>query len=74
VTDRFHRQGIAHELLEHLMRYAASQGLHRMIGWVLYENQPMLALARACGFRIRIAPEHGALEIVREISSPAPSA
>jgi acetyltransferase len=71
VADRWHRQGIARELIDPLVRYATLQGFHKMIGWVLYENQPMLTLGRACGFRARIAPEHGAMEIVRELTSGA---
>lgn len=67
VTDQWQRHGIARELIEHLVRFATAQGYRRMIGWVLYDNHRMLKLARACGFKIRIAPEHGALEIVRNL-------
>lgn len=71
VTDAWQRQGVARLLISRLLQYAAAQGLHTMVGWVLYENQPMLALARACGFHISIAPEHGGLQITRALDTPA---
>lgn len=67
VTDAWQRQGVARLLLERLLEYAAGQGVRTMIGWVLYENQPMLALARACGFRVSIAPQQGGMQIEREL-------
>jgi acetyltransferase len=70
VADRWQRFGIARELIDQLVRYATAQGFHKMIGWVLYENGPMLALARACGFRAKVAPQHGGMEIVRHLPSP----
>lgn len=72
VTDRWQRQGIARALLERLTQYAAGQGFRRIIGWVLYENHPMLALARTSGFNVRLAPEHGGMEIEQELVATAP--
>jgi RimJ/RimL family protein N-acetyltransferase len=73
VTDRWHRHGIARMLIDQLVHYASEQGFRKLIGWVLYDNAPMLALARASGFRVRIAPQHGGLEIIRELASTAPN-
>jgi RimJ/RimL family protein N-acetyltransferase len=71
VTDRWQRQGIAKELIDQLVQYAASRGYRRMIGWVLHENGPMLSLARACGFQVRFAPHHGTMEIDRQLADAA---
>jgi GNAT superfamily N-acetyltransferase len=65
VTDDWQRQGIARALLEQLVRYASAHGYRELIGWVLHENGAMLSLARACGFQVRIAVHHGAMEIHR---------
>ena len=50
VTDAWQRQGIARVLLAQLMKYAASRGFARMCGFVLPENDGMLALASSLGF------------------------
>jgi len=50
VTDAWQRQGVARLLLAQLMKYAASRGFQRMCGFVLTENDGMLALARSVGF------------------------
>lgn len=73
VTDRWQRHGIAQALLERLVQYALACRVRRILGWVLYENHPMLALARANGFRVRLAPDHGGMEIVRELTSSGPA-
>ena len=67
VADEWQRHGIARQLIEHLVRFAAARGHRRMIGWVMYDNHRMIALARACGFKVRMAPEHGTLEVVRDL-------
>ena len=44
--------GLGHRLMDELLAHARRQGLHRVNGDVLRENQPMLQLARRMGFRI----------------------
>ncbi len=71
VTDRWQRQGVARALLEPLIQYAAGQGFRRIIGWVLYDNHPMLELARTSGFNVRLAPQRGGMEIERVLVTTA---
>lgn len=54
VSDPWQRQGIARLLMGELKRYAQSRGLRCFTGFVLADNQPMLALARTLGFRIHL--------------------
>lgn len=44
------RRGIGRALLGQAIEWAAGRGLSQLVGYVLHENQPMLALAHATGF------------------------
>lgn len=44
--------GLGHRLMDELLAHARRQGLRRVHGDVLRENQPMLQLARRMGFRV----------------------
>jgi acetyltransferase len=50
VTDAWQLQGVARVLLAQLMKYATWRGFARMCGFVLPENDGMLALASSLGF------------------------
>ena len=52
VTDRWHRQGIARLLFAELVRFARWRGIRRMEGIVLYDNLPMIELAKSLGFHV----------------------
>ncbi|CAG9166471.1 bifunctional acetate--CoA ligase family protein/GNAT family N-acetyltransferase [Cupriavidus pinatubonensis] len=43
-------QGLGKLLLEKMIRYARAKGIGALVGCTMSHNQPMLTLARACGF------------------------
>jgi acetyltransferase len=50
VRSDLKRRGVGRLLLERLIRHADATGLSALTGDVLYENRPMLSLARRLGF------------------------
>ncbi len=50
VSDAFQRQGLGRHLMECLIGIARERGIARLVGEVLAENVPMLALLRGLGF------------------------
>ena len=56
VTDAWQRAGIASALMRQLIRYAREQGIRRLIGLIVPDNQPMIALARRLGFTVSYDP------------------
>lgn len=71
VTDAWQRTGVASLLIEHLLRFARSHGMHRVTGIVLPENAPMIALARSRGFAIAYDPDQHLMTIARELPDAA---
>lgn len=65
------RRGIGRSLLAHVIQRAPPTGVTQFIGYVLAENQPMLALAQTMGF-IRLKREAFFI-IVRRSLSLAPA-
>ena len=51
VGDAFQRQGLGRHLLERLVAVARERGIGKLVGDVLAENAPMLALVAQLGFR-----------------------
>jgi acetyltransferase len=45
------RRGLGRVLLERIVQHALEHGMTELVGSVLAENRPMLALARIAGFR-----------------------
>jgi acetyltransferase len=70
VTDAWQRQGVARLLLAQLMKYAASRGFRRMCGFVLAENDGMLALARSVGFDAHYDSTEHLMRISCELGRP----
>jgi acetyltransferase len=68
IASRAKRAGIGRLLMGKMLRYARGRGLKRVWGDVLHENAPMLALARALGFRLTTIAT--APEIVRATIEP----
>jgi acetyltransferase len=56
VRTDMQRTGIARALLSKMIDYCAARGLFELIGQILVENQPMIALARSVGMDVREAP------------------
>jgi acetyltransferase len=62
--------GLGWQLMQHLMRYARSEGLSELYGSVLWENRTMLEMCRELGFDITSDPDdpgvrHVRLELMR---------
>jgi acetyltransferase len=73
VADAWQRCGIASLLIQQLIRYAREQGIHRLTGQVLPDNQAMIALARRLAFTVRYEPAQHLFEISRELDVPESS-
>jgi acetyltransferase len=56
VDDAVQGSGVGERLLRALIDHARCRGVARLIGDVLYDNRPMLALAAKLGFSIRRHP------------------
>lgn len=55
--------GLGQMLLEKMIRYCRQRGYREMVGEVLRENRPMLALAHRLGFASRVLPDGGTVEV-----------
>jgi len=55
--------GLGSLLLRRLIDYARDQGLRKLYGEILRENEPMLELCRAMGFAIHACPEDAGVMI-----------
>jgi acetyltransferase len=69
-SDAWQRQGIGRMLLDHLLRYAARNGISWMQGDVLHDNAAMLGLARQFGFALRLHPDGAWLTRVEKALDP----
>jgi RimJ/RimL family protein N-acetyltransferase len=65
VTDEWQGLGLAHQLLEALMRTAHARGFERMEGYILASNARMLGLAKRLGFVEVASPEGPTVRMVR---------
>jgi acetyltransferase len=65
VDERWQRQGVGGWALRALKQAAARAGVARLEGEVLHDNQPMLGLARRCGFACSPDPQDERLVRVR---------
>jgi RimJ/RimL family protein N-acetyltransferase len=65
VADRWQGAGLASRLLRALIQGAGARGLTHMEGFVLAENDRMLALARRLGFTVQTDPQDATVMIVR---------
>jgi acetyltransferase len=70
VADAWQRDGIASSLIRQLIRYAREQGIHRLTGQVLPENQAMIALARRLSFTVSYEPAQHIFQISRDLDAP----
>jgi RimJ/RimL family protein N-acetyltransferase len=67
VADAWHRDGIASLLIRQLIRYAREQGIQRLTGLVLPDNQAMIALARRLAFTVSYDPAQHLFRISRDL-------
>jgi len=73
VRSDLKRQGLGALLTSKLIRYCRARGLHELRGSVLAENDAMLALARALGFKVRSSElnvEEIALDLLAAPAAP----
>jgi RimJ/RimL family protein N-acetyltransferase len=74
VADSWQGAGLASRLMRALIQGAGVRGLKRMEGFVLAENDRMLALARRLGFTVQTDPHDATVMIVRlDLTAPAPT-
>ena len=57
VADAWQHLGVGSELLRRLLEVSTAAGVARLAGLTLATNEPMLALARRCGFALRRDPQ-----------------
>lgn len=75
VRSDMQRLGLGRALLEHMIEYCRQRGVGELIGQILAENAPMIALARRCGMEVELPP--GASVAVAHLdlrAGPAPAA
>ena len=73
VADSWQGAGLASRLMRELIQGAGARGLTRMEGFVLAENDRMLALARRLGFTVQTDPGDATVMIVcLALTAPAP--
>ena len=70
VTDSWQRSGVATLLLQQLMTYAREQGICRLLGLVLPDNEAMIALARRLRFTVSYDPAQHLFRMTRELTAP----
>src|SRR5437773_1940921 len=52
VADSHQRHGVGRAMLQRLMQHAREHGVRRLVGDVLWDNAPMLAMVRALGGKL----------------------
>jgi L-amino acid N-acyltransferase YncA len=63
VARRARRRGMGRELLDATCARAREQGHWKLVGKLFADNEPSIALARACGFRdVGVHHRHGQLD------------
>ena len=69
VDDLWHGVGIGSNLLEKCLTIAKKRGFQRIYGFVLGENQGMLALGKKLGFQVKAHPDTKEFELVIHLAS-----
>ncbi|GAB4216896.1 MAG: bifunctional acetate--CoA ligase family protein/GNAT family N-acetyltransferase [Synechococcales cyanobacterium] len=72
VADPHQRQGIGSELLNRLIQVAQAEGIQRMSGELLAENDPMQHLCQRCGFHCEPTPIPGILTATLDLTQCPP--
>jgi acetyltransferase len=71
VADAHQRHGIGRALLERLAQHARERGVQRLVGDVLWDNAPMMAMVRALGGKlVASAANVSVLQARFELTSP----
>jgi acetyltransferase len=77
VADPYQRQGIGTELLTRLIQVARCEGIQRLAGEVLSENEGMRRLCKRLGFQLLPSPEdpgllNATLDLAADAAPPTP--
>ena len=77
MADPYQRQGIGTELLTRLIQVARCEGIRRLVGEVLSENEGMRRLCRRLGFQLLPFPEdpgllRATLDLAADAALPTP--
>jgi acetyltransferase len=73
VEHELHGKGLATHLMERLLDWAPSHGVHEVVGQILAENTAMLTLAKHLGFALRHLPDDRMIIEARLSVGPPPS-
>ena len=71
VADAWQQRGIAAELIGRLFEHARKRGIRRIVGFVLPDNDRMLALARKLGFTVHLDAASRLMHIEKDLTSPS---
>jgi acetyltransferase len=69
VGDSSHGKGIGSNLLGKCLEIAKKRGFQKVYGFVLRENESMLALGKKLGFQVKTRPDAQELELVIPLAS-----
>lgn len=70
VRDDLRGEGLGRTLLQKMIRYCRERGTLEIVGSVLPDNKPMLALAEQLGFKCRLDEEQDLMELRLRLRSP----
>lgn len=70
VRDHMKGEGLGYTLMRKMIDYCRARGTVEMIGNVLADNQPMLALARRLGFEITYNMEEDVMDLRLPLNEP----
>jgi acetyltransferase len=73
VRSDWHSRGVGYALMNRLILIARQRGIGELVGEVLRENRPMLAMCRELGFAVSADPaEPSAVRVRKALSPPEP--
>ena len=72
VGDAYQGKGLGRHLMQRLIDVARERGVKRLIGVVLRENAPMLALMHSLGFSAPETVDDGVVRVSLDLAAPAP--
>ena len=70
VGDAYQRQGLGRHLMQRLIEIARERGVRRLVGLVLRENGPMLALTSSLGFGPPETVDDGVVRVNLDLTGP----
>jgi acetyltransferase len=73
VGDAHQRQGLGRHLMRRLIEIARERGVRRLVGLVLRENGPMLALTGSLGFSAPETVEDGVVRVSLDLAGAPPT-